>query len=87
MRTVNLSLPANVESLRPYESARSLLKGEGWLFMDANELPFEPSVTVESLSPLNRYPDPTADALRDALGTFYRVQKDNILVTRGQVNR
>ena len=76
-------LPPNVASLCPYQSARSLRKGEGWIFMDANESPLEVAATPIVLPPLNRYPDPTADALRDAVAAFYNLQRRNLMMANG----
>ncbi|MBU4270771.1 MAG: histidinol-phosphate transaminase [Planctomycetes bacterium] len=74
-------LPPNVASLRPYQSARSLRKGNGWIFMDANESPLE--VAAPIAPPLNRYPDPTADALRDAVAEYYGVRRGNLMMANG----
>ena len=64
-------LPVHVASLRPYESARSLWKGDSWIFMDANESPLPLAVALDALPPLNRYPDPTAErAARGRLGVL-----------------
>lgn len=82
MKTI-LPLSANVESLQAYESARSLLKGNKWIFMDANESPFAGTEEPLQLSSINRYPDPTADALRNAIAAFYKVKQDNVLITNG----
>lgn len=78
-----LPLSANVESLQAYESARSLLKGNQWIFLDANESPFAGTDEPLQLSSINRYPDPTADALRDAIASFYSVKQCNVLITNG----
>lgn len=82
MKTI-LPLSANVESLQAYESARSLLKGNKWIFLDANESPFAGTDEPLQLSSINRYPDPTADTLRDAIASFYRVKQGNVLMTNG----
>jgi histidinol-phosphate aminotransferase len=76
-------LPAHVASLRPYQSARSLWKGGSWIFMDANESPLPLSVALDALPPLNRYPDPTADALRDAVSAFYGLERRNLIMANG----
>ena len=76
-------LPTHVASLRPYESARSLWKGDSWTFMDANESPFQGAVVLDGLPPVNRYPDPTADALRDAVSAFYVLQRENLMMANG----
>ena len=76
-------LPTHVASLRPYESARSLWKGDSWTFMDANESPLQRAVVLDGLPPLNRYPDPTADALRDAVSAFYGLRRENLMMANG----
>ncbi len=76
-------LPAHVASLRPYESARSLWKGDAWIFMDANESPLPAAVALDGLPPVNRYPDPTADALRDAVAAFYGLERQNLMMANG----
>lgn len=78
-----LPLSANVAFLRPYESARSIRKGDAWIFLDANESPFTDAVSIDTWPPLNRYPDPTADILRDAIAATYGVERRNILMTNG----
>ena len=76
-------LPTHVALLRPYESARSLWKGDSWIFMDANESPFQGAAVLDGLPPMNRYPDPTADALRDAVSAFYGLQRGNLMMANG----
>lgn len=78
-----LPLPANVALLRPYESARSIRKGDAWTFLDANESPFVDAVNIDVWPPMNRYPDPTADALRDSIAATYGVERGNLLMTNG----
>lgn len=78
-----LSLPPNVASVKPYESARSLCKGEGWIFMDANESPVPGTMRSPSFPPLNRYPDPTSDVLRDAVAALYGIRRENLVIGNG----
>jgi len=78
-----LPLPMNVASLQPYASARSIRKGDGWIFMDANESPFANDVAIDAWPLVNRYPDPTADVLRDSIAPYYGVKRDNLLMTNG----
>ncbi len=77
-----LPLPARVRRLVPYASARSLYKGDDWTFLDANESPFSPTTRLSALS-YNRYPDPTADQLRDAIGKTFRLARGNIMMASG----
>ena len=81
--TLPLPLRPNIASLRPYASARSILKGNDWIFLDANEGPSPAFVQMDALPPLNRYPDPTADALRDAVAGFYSVDRGNLMIGNG----
>lgn len=81
MRT-RLPLPARVKNLKPYASARSVLKGNDWILLDANESPCAPRVP-RCTSLLNRYPDPTADTLRDAIAATYGVGRENLIVGNG----
>ncbi len=76
-------LPSHVASLRPYQSARSVRKGDRWLFMDANESPVGGAAAFGSLPPVNRYPDPTADGLRDAVAAFHRVDRHHLMMANG----
>ena len=80
---MTLPLPQNIASLTPYSSARSQLKGDRWLFLDANESPFPGRDGPIPLASLNRYPDPTADALRDAISSTYGVRRGNVIVSNG----
>lgn len=83
MRILSLPLPANVKRLKPYASARSLLKGDDWIFLDANESPVAPSLSDTRFAALNRYPDPTGDALRDAIAISYGVDRENLILGNG----
>jgi histidinol-phosphate aminotransferase len=83
MSLIPLPLSVYVESLKPYESARSLLKGNEWIFLDANESPCALAMLSPATPLLNRYPDPTADALRDAIAAYYGVQRGNLIIGNG----
>lgn len=76
-------LPPHVASLEAYASARSLLKGGGWVFLDANESPSALAGVPARLPDWNRYPDPTADALRADLAAHYRLRPENVIVANG----
>ncbi|MDD5751583.1 MAG: aminotransferase class I/II-fold pyridoxal phosphate-dependent enzyme, partial [Candidatus Peribacteraceae bacterium] len=78
-----LPLPSNVASLRPYTSARSIRKGDAWIFLDANESPFTETVRMDSWPAFSRYPDPTADALRDAIAAYYGLARGNLIMANG----
>ncbi|MEN6459344.1 MAG: histidinol-phosphate transaminase [Thermoguttaceae bacterium] len=82
MTTMN-PLPSHVASLKPYQSARSVRKGDQWLFMDANESPAASAAAIGPLPPMNRYPDPTADGLRDAVAGFYGLDRSRAMMANG----
>lgn len=67
----------------PYRSARSLLKGEGWIFLDANESPMTPRLPAFELQALNRYPDPDCDRLRKKIAAHYGVLSSQVLIGSG----
>jgi len=62
-------------NLKPYSSAREEFTGNEGIFLDANESPFNP--------PLNRYPDPFQQRLRQRLAEMKGVEKDNIILGNG----
>jgi len=65
-------------ALTPYESARSLaLRGE--IFLDANEAPASPFPD----SRLNRYPEPQPLALVERFSSYYGVNSEQMVITRG----
>ena len=77
---------ANLKNIRPYQSARSLCKGDEYIFMDAGEIPesFATSSTSFKLpSVLCSYPDPSADQLRDQIADFYDLDQSNLIITSG----
>ena len=57
--------------------------------LNTNESPFPPSkgvleaVNREEVSKLNLYPDPTGNALKDAIGGLYGVKRENVFVSNG----
>lgn len=69
--------------MQPYQSARSLRKGDGWIFMDANESPLSSEVDSIAPPPLSRYPDPTSDELRDAVAEYYQLRRENLIMANG----
>jgi len=69
-----------VQALTPYASARALADSAG-LLLNANENPWPPA--DDGGLQLNRYPDPQPEGLRAELARRYRVQEDQILITRG----
>lgn len=70
----------NILRLKPYRSARDDFK-EG-ILLDANENPFE-SFNPENEHPLNRYPDPHYDAVREAIAKLKKVRPSQIFLGNG----
>ncbi len=65
----------NILSMKPYASARDEFKGAASIYLDANENPYETG--------LNRYPDPLAWAVKQALAPIKGVAADNIFLGNG----
>src|SRR5690606_33472024 len=76
---LNSLLRANIRGLVPYSSARDEFKGEGSVFLDANENAFG--------SPLdhayNRYPDPLQKKVKAKLSEIKGVPAENIFLGNG----
>ena len=79
MNPLDLARP-DIRALQPYASARVLADSTGML-LNANENPWPPE-NDQGLK-LNRYPDPQPAALKARLAEFYRVDPDQLLITRG----
>lgn len=69
-------------AMSPYASARGTAPADGVL-LNANEAPAPLVETAGGGLPLNRYPPPQPDALRQRLAHLYAVEPDQLLVTRG----
>ena len=60
-----------------------------YIKLNTNESPFPPSESVlsaisrEEVSRLNLYPDPTGNALKDALAGLYGVKRENVFLSNG----
>ena len=65
----------NIKKLKPYTSARDLVKEDELIFMDANENPYD--------SGMNRYPDPRQKALKQAVGEWLKVDTSRIFAGNG----
>lgn len=66
----------NIWSLAPYSSARNEYAGKtARVFLDANENPYN--------SPLNRYPDPLQEELKQAISNLKGVPAENIFLGNG----
>lgn len=65
----------NIQSLKPYSSARGEYTGEAMVFLDANENPFN--------EPYNRYPDPLQKELKEKIAKLKHVDSENIFLGNG----
>ncbi len=72
---INKLVRKNILNLKPYSSARSEFKGEGSVFLDANESPFD--------NDYNRYPDPLQYAVKERISAIKNVDKDSIFLGNG----
>jgi len=75
MFDLNTLIRENIKALQPYSSARSEYSGQGLVWLDANENPFE---TV-----LNRYPDPKQIQLKHVLSVQKNVDLEHIFIGNG----
>jgi histidinol-phosphate aminotransferase len=69
----------NIVELQPYSSARDEYSGPDGIFLDANENSF--GSTVEQ--PLNRYPDPLQQLLKQKIAGIKQVAPENIFLGNG----
>lgn len=65
----------NIRKMTPYRSARSEFLGEGLIYLDANENPFN--------SPFNRYPDPLQRELKKKIASVKGVDPGMIFLGNG----
>jgi len=65
----------NIQSLKPYSSARHEFKGNAKVFLDANENPFD--------NEMNRYPDPLQKEVKARIQGIKRVPVQNIFLGNG----
>ncbi len=66
----------NIWALEPYSCARDEFKGmEAHVFLDANENPYN--------DPINRYPDPLQEKLKERLAPFKQVRSSQIFLGNG----
>jgi len=72
---INKLLRKNIQSLKPYSSARDEYTGEAMVFLDANENPFN--------EPYNRYPDPLQRKLKEKISELKKVASENIFLGNG----
>ncbi len=65
----------NIWNLKPYSSARNEFKGNGSVFLDANENPYN--------TPFSRYPDPLQWKVKEELAQIKGVDKEQIFLGNG----
>lgn len=65
----------NIKKLKPYTSARDLVKEQDLVFLDANENPFD--------TDLNRYPDPHQQELKNILAGKLKTESSRIFLGNG----
>ena len=72
---INKLLRKNIQTLKPYSSARDEYTGEAMIFLDANENPFN--------EPYNRYPDPLQKKLKEKVSELKNISPENIFLGNG----
>ena len=72
---LNKLLRKNIKNLVPYSSARDEFSGDGKVFLDANENPFN--------APYNRYPDPLQKLLKRKISDIKGVSREQIFLGNG----
>jgi histidinol-phosphate aminotransferase len=72
---INKLLRKNIQTLRPYSSARDEFSGEAMVYLDANENPFN--------QPYNRYPDPQQRLLKKKVASIKGVTSEHIFLGNG----
>ena len=75
MKKIEQWVRHNIRQLKPYSSARNEFSGEASVWLDANEIPFNP--------PYNRYPDPLQNDLKEKLAKQRGVMPENIFLGVG----
>ncbi len=76
MKTLEALVRPNIWALEPYSCARDEFKGmEAHVFLDANENPYN--------SPINRYPDPLQEKLKEQLAPMKGVRASQIFLGNG----
>jgi len=74
MKRTDILVRPNVLKLAPYSCARFEYEGSNGIFLDANESPY---------GPLNRYPDPLQQELREAVSRLKKIPPGNIFLGNG----
>jgi len=83
MTSVESLARPEILAMKPYQSARNTAGADG-ILLNANEVPrsLVQESGWESLA-LNRYPVPQPGALKQRLAQLYRVNQEQLLITRG----
>jgi histidinol-phosphate aminotransferase len=81
MQEFNLNniIRKNIQSLKPYSSARSEFEGTASVYLDANEN----SMGGESMPAYHRYPDPLQKALKARISELKHIPAANIFLGNG----
>src|SRR5210317_321587 len=72
---INKLLRKNIQTLKPYSSARDEYTGEAMVFLDANENPFN--------EPYNRYPDSSQTIVKQKIAKLKHIPAENIFLGNG----
>lgn len=72
---INKLLRKNIQTLKPYSSARDEYTGEAMVFLDANENPFN--------QPYNRYPDPLQRVVKEKISVLKNIEAEQIFLGNG----
>ena len=72
---LNKLLRKNIQTLKPYSSARDEYTGEAMVFLDANENPFN--------QPYNRYPDPLQRKVKEKISDLKNITAEQIFLGNG----
>ncbi|MAW65687.1 MAG: histidinol-phosphate transaminase [Flavobacteriales bacterium] len=72
---LNKIIRPTIKELKPYSSARDEFTGNGEVYLDANENPFETG--------LNRYPDPFQKKLKNKISKIKNIPQDCIFLGNG----
>lgn len=85
MIDLNKIVRKNILSLEAYSSARDEFTGNEGIFLDANENPYNSSISFgEGLRVgLNRYPDPYQKELKTKLSQLKKINTENIFIGNG----
>jgi histidinol-phosphate aminotransferase len=75
VRNISSLVRPNILEMKPYSSARDEYSGSASIFLDANENPFN--------GPLNRYPDPHQQELKERIAALKGIPADQVFLGNG----